>query len=471
MKPNIAKILLLCSSIGSCVITEESPETEFEVFIQQEDFPDHELRVREVKDLNVDNVTQYSGYLDVKNKQDHLFYWFFESRNDPKNDPTVFWINGGPGCSSLEGFFFENGPSSINSNLNVSHNPHSWNNKANVVLVDQPINSGFSYSSHSVSTRVSDAKDMAVFLELFFRKFPSYSKNGFHISGESYAGHYIPVLASEVLQTSSAVRSFNLTSVLIGNGLVDPLIQYRYYQPMACGQGGHNAVLSSSACSAMEQSIDSCIDSIQKCYDRPNERGACKLASLQCQQSQIGPYQQYGLNFYDVRTRCESGINGLCYRSLDNIKSFLNQNHVKKSLGVDLQVNYDLCSDQINRQFNLNGDWIQPIQKHVTNLLDTKLPVLIYAGDKDYICNWLGIQAWTRELPWDGHAEFQNTKPKIWNTNSGKSGEITNYEHFTFLRLYNAGHLVSYDQPANTLSMFNSWISGDHNFSESNQEL
>jgi carboxypeptidase C (cathepsin A) len=58
---------------------------------------------------------QYSGYLNVSST--HLHYWLVESENDPANAPTVLWFNGGPGCSSLDGFIYEHGPFVVSSDF------------------------------------------------------------------------------------------------------------------------------------------------------------------------------------------------------------------------------------------------------------------------------------------------------------------------------------------------------------------
>jgi len=113
---------------------------------------------------------------------------FFESRNDPKNDPVVLWLNGGPGCSSLTGLFMELGPASIDKNIKVVHNPASWNSNASVIFLDQPVNVGYSYSDSPVSTTQAAGKDVYAFLTMFFDKFPEYASQDFHITGESYAG-------------------------------------------------------------------------------------------------------------------------------------------------------------------------------------------------------------------------------------------------------------------------------------------
>merc|ERR1712093_319808 len=251
----------------------------------------YKLRVKSVdpSSLGVDTVKQYSGYLDDNENDKHLFYWFFESRNDPKNDPVVLWLNGGPGCSSLTGLFMELGPSSINKDGSVKYNPSSWNANASVIFLDQPVNVDYSYSGSSVTNTVAAGKDVYALLTLFFKQFPEYATQPFHISGESYAGHYIPVFASEIL--SHKKRNINLQSILIGNGLTDGLTQYPEYRPMACGEGGSPAVLDEGECQAMENALPRCQSMIQACYDSESV-WSCVPASIYCNNAMIGPYQK-----------------------------------------------------------------------------------------------------------------------------------------------------------------------------------
>jgi cathepsin A (carboxypeptidase C) len=191
------------------------------------------LRIKDPKVLGVDKVKQYSGYLDVEDDK-HFFFWFFESRGNPETDPVVLWLNGGPGCSSLTGLFMELGPSSVANNATTVDNPYSWNSNASIIFLDQPVNVGYSYSDNGVSNTQAAGKDVYAFLTMFFDKFPEYAKQDFHIAGESYAGHYIPQFAKEILDHKKT--NINLKSIAIGNGLTDGLTQYNYYRPMACGK-------------------------------------------------------------------------------------------------------------------------------------------------------------------------------------------------------------------------------------------
>jgi cathepsin A (carboxypeptidase C) len=107
---------------------------------------------------------------------------------------------------------------------------------------------------------------------------------------------------------------------------------------------------------------------------------------------------------------------------------------------------------------------MKPYHKNVIDLLEKELPVLIYAGDKDFICNWLGNQAWTNELLWSGKDDFNEAKTKKMFLDDGKThiGDVKNFDYFTFARMFEAGHMVPYDQPEASMSMLNRWLAGDY---------
>ncbi|CAO3671085.1 unnamed protein product [Rhizopus stolonifer] len=421
------------------------------------------------------NVKQVSGYLDVDDDK-HFFFWFFESRDKPKQDPLVLWLNGGPGCSSLTGLFMELGPCTVNmEGTDTVLNKYSWNEKANVIFLDQPLNVGYSHGKGGATNTNAAAKDVYAFLQLFFKQFPQYADLDFHVSGESYAGHYIPAIGGainrnnkgnfnslELFQSKETLSQINLKSLLIGNGLTDPLIQYEYYSKMAC-ENSYGPVLSKTACRAMEAQYPACKRLIENCYESQNVF-SCLPAAMKCNKDQIQPYQQTGMNPYDVREKCKGG--SLCYEILESVQKYLNIPEVKDAIGAETD-KYESCNMQINFRFQMAGDWMRPYVREVPELLEDDIRILIYAGDADFICNWMGNKAWTLELPWSGHEEFSSANDTEWYSEKlGKqAGELRKTEdgRFAFLRVFGAGHMVPYDQPESGLDMLQQWVRGELN--------
>jgi cathepsin A (carboxypeptidase C) len=93
-------------------------------------------------------------------------------------------------------------------------------------------------------------------------------------------------------------------------------------------------------------------------------------------------------------------------------------------------------------------------------LLEDGIRVLVYAGDADFICNYLGNSAWTLALEWKDAARFNAAKMRPWILDGSEvhAGDYRTYGNFTFLRNFEAGHMVPYDQPAASLDFFNRWI-------------
>lgn len=102
-------------------------------------------------------VNQYSGYVETGEDM-HMWFWFFESRNNPQTDPLAAWFNGGPGCSSMQSVFRANGPCGFfNGSSEPSLNEFSWNKVANMLYIDQPIGVGFSYGDNVVNSTFTAA--------------------------------------------------------------------------------------------------------------------------------------------------------------------------------------------------------------------------------------------------------------------------------------------------------------------------
>ncbi|KAL9557438.1 hypothetical protein MBANPS3_001378 [Mucor bainieri] len=138
------------------------------------EFPDYSLRYTH-PNLCDTGTKQTSGYFELPNGK-NFFFWFFESNADPSHDPTMLWINGGPGCSSMMGLFMGIGPCHVNKKGDGALlNSQSWNQVANIIYLDQPVNSGYSYQENTTAPHIDDsnaaAQDVYVFLQLFFKEF------------------------------------------------------------------------------------------------------------------------------------------------------------------------------------------------------------------------------------------------------------------------------------------------------------
>jgi cathepsin A (carboxypeptidase C) len=173
------------------------------------------------------NETWYSGLVTVNDKGGDMFYWWFESRNDTANDPLVLWLTGGPGCSSEIALFIENGPYKfLDDNKTMVGNPYSWNSNANLLYVDQPIGTGFSNPNGSRLDRHEEqiADHMFTFMSRFLEKYPQLQGKDFYITGESYAGHFVPAITHAFVFKYKDQLKLNVKGMGIGNGLVDPYL-------------------------------------------------------------------------------------------------------------------------------------------------------------------------------------------------------------------------------------------------------
>ena len=440
-----------------------------------------------------DTVRQHAGYFNVTTSTKRYFYWFFESRSAPTVDPLVLWMTGGPGCSSGIALFNENGPCSVEaSGMSTRKNPFSWNSNASLLFIDQPAGTGFSYGNEDTDYDHNErqvSEDMYNFLQAFYQAHPEYKPNPFFVFGESYGGHFVPATAGAILAGNGKADKFEipLTGVGVGNGLTAPEIQYGYYGVYA-GESPVGPLVPTAVSLAMRASSEICVREIAACQKTPDYvqsaalldaiaqynvsganayaavsallgdqglsptgDGACDAAFIFCALSQVTPVQSTGLNLYDVRQQCKHPP--LCY-DFGLTTEFLNLAHTQAQLGVHRE--WSSCNMQVNAKFR--ADWMHSFKAAIPDLLDADIRVLVYAGEMDYICNYMGNKAWTLALDWTGKAKFNEAGDHKWLVKGKEAGLARSAQGFTFLQVHDAGHMVPLDQPANSLAMVRAFL-------------
>lgn len=484
----LSKAALLCGLVICVSVAHAS------ALSRDDTYPDEENPIRTAEDDEIKNLPglndpinfrQYSGYLKADDKErtkKFLHYWFVESQNDPAKDPVLLWLNGGPGCSSMAGLFNELGPFRVNEDgKTLKLNDFSWNKMANVLFIESPSAVGFSYSKSLVNVYTDDgtAKENHMALRSFMKKFPQYKNNGLYLSGESYAGVYLPTLG--VL--ADADPELNLKGIAIGNGyldvsrLSDSLVFFAY----------HHGLVGKTTWDKISKEC---------CNGAPPARESCTLSGKQTSWScgfavgEVMAVLNKGLNPYNIYGRCESPPTAqhskreLVHRALRNhtltmalgsdaakpfhvfdsrrivgeeppcsddhlLISYLNNEDVRKALHIPKSKGaWDICSllAYIVNYPSKKGGLTPQMQRLIES--KRKLTMFVYNGDVDSVCNFLGDEWFVDELGRKLIADYQP-----WKVNNQIAGWVKHYDGITFATIRGAGHMVPTDRPQEALEM------------------
>jgi len=270
---------------------------------------------------------------------------------------------------------------------------------------------------------------MYEFLQLFFAKFPQFVKLPFFIVGESYGGHYVPALSAYILkmnQQGQGQFKINQIGLGIGDGWISPLIQYGSYGPYALLEG----LINSYTAQQMNVTYGQCAAAIES-QQWDEARYIC--SGLMGTVIQDNP----GINYYDIRKQC---VGSLCY-DFSKITNFLNEQNVQQALGVS-RTWYD-CTDSVNERFGVDTE--ESFRFDIPTTLAAGYRVLIYSGDKDLICNYVGGMSLVNSMRWPGQRAWQAATNVTWHVTGQVAGWAKTANSLTWLQVHNAGHMVPMD--------------------------
>ncbi|KAF4669806.1 hypothetical protein FOZ61_003012 [Perkinsus olseni] len=273
-------------------------------------------------------------------------------------------------------------------------------------------------------------------IDQFFRLRPEYNTRIF-LAGGSYAGHFIPPLAAKLKQRGSVVR---LQGILLGNPSIAPEIQWRSFPKVLL----ENGIVSREEFELLEKQAENCAslahmcDLVRKALDANETVDPCLLENFErnCR-------SMYG----DVVVNRELPAVGL-FDEISFIVTIWIRNTLGKMTpwngGCDIPCRYDHL---------------------LPDLLDGGMRVLVYAGDRDLMCNWMGNQAWMEELDWRGADGFRRARPVEYKFAGGRLiGELRSFAlpdtggQLIALKVYGAGHTVARDAPAEALKMLDDFL-------------
>lgn len=184
------------------------------------------------------NLTSYAGFFTVDvEKGSNMFFWLFPALNGDEKAPVLVWLQGGPGASSMFSLFHEIGPYELSKNgsnhgeIRLGRRELSWNNRYALLFIDNPVGTGFSFTDSPdgyAKTEEDVAANLLTVLSQFYLVFPSKAKVPLYLTGESYAGHYIPALGNAIYKHNAALAPGNpgyipLVGLAIGDGWIDPV--------------------------------------------------------------------------------------------------------------------------------------------------------------------------------------------------------------------------------------------------------
>ncbi|XP_071921662.1 serine carboxypeptidase-like 20 isoform X1 [Coffea arabica] len=446
----------------------------------------------------------YSGYVTIDSATPkHLFYYFVDSERNPLKDPLVLWLNGGPGCSSFDGFIYEHGPFNFEApkkqgELPILHpNPSSWSKVSNIIYLDSPSGVGFSYPNLPTGD-LQTASDTHAFLLKWLEQYPEFQANPFYISGESYAGIYVPTLASEVDKgiKGGIKPKINFKGYMVGNGVCESKFDgNNAYVPFVHGMGliSESVFKATEAnckgdydsedlpCQAIISHIDGLVsglniyDILEPCYhnNKIPETTSTDNTSLPKSFQELGKTDKplpvrkrmFG-RAWPYRAPVRDGIvpswpqltqslhaRGVSVPCTDDevATAWLNNEAVRKAIHASPESgSWGICN---GLSYNHDAGSMLPYHK---NLTSAGYPALIYSGDHDLCIPFTGTQAWTASL---GYEVVDQWRP--WLSNDQVAGYLQEYAHnLTFLTVKGSGHTVPEYKPRESSDFYSRWLQG-----------
>ncbi|UZJ57382.1 hypothetical protein CBS101457_006702 [Exobasidium rhododendri] len=421
----------------------------------------------------------YAGLLPITAAQDEsreFFFWWYPSESHVGSDDLVIWLNGGPGCSSLEGLLQENGPILFPFNSTaVVRNPYSWTKLSNVLWVEQPVGVGLGKGSPDVHNEIEVGKQFYGFLVEFMKTFPQLRNKKLYITGESYAGKYIPYIADEILthhtkaeNTKNGLNYYGISindPSFINDGFSEELPAVEFAEHYQKTLGLNNSFIASLRKTAKANGVDNFVAKnlvyppkgpifLPEQYDADNYD---PFDAIYTAAQAVNPcFNVYNINpiykcpsIYDPLGFPPDAINPSATNIVNNITGF------KEYIHADPSTIWYECT---NYQVFVKGEDSSPAPADagvLSRLIDNSPSgrVIVQHGLLDFILIANGSALGIQNITFGGLQGFQKKPSQELIVKGERKGLVHTERGLTFYEARGSGHMIPQDQPASAFKM------------------
>jgi serine carboxypeptidase-like clade 1 len=413
-----------------------------------------------------------TGYVEVDETHGaELFYYFIQSERSPQEDPLILWITGGPGCSALSGLLFEIGPLKFDVAGYTEGFPRlvyfedSWTQVSNVIFLDAPVGTGFSYAREEQGLNVSltgTGRQLRIFLQKWLAQHPEFASNPLYIGGDSYSGYTVPVTALEIANHPEG--GLNLKGYLVGNAATDDKYDTGGKVPFMHGMGLISDELYDAAQGSCMGDFVSpptnaqCANALQEISQATWAINPVHILEPMCGLAMRPPTTTSNVlarrsarmlvqeqDMLRLPVECRDNGYRLSYIWADDAE-------VRETLGIrEGSIGaWSRCTTLMHFRHDLRST----IPYH-RNLTQRGYRGLVYNGDHDMDMTFVGTQAWIRTL---GYPVVEPWRP--WYANRQVAGFTTEYAYnLTFATVKGGGHTAPEYRPKECLAMLDRWTS------------
>ncbi|TKY46572.1 Serine carboxypeptidase 18 [Spatholobus suberectus] len=408
-----------------------------------------------------------TGYIGVgEGGKVQIFYLFVESQRNPFIDPLLLWFVGGPGCSALSAFFFENGPLVMNDNYSgnlpkLELNPYAWTHTLNMMYIDMPVGTGFSYSQTQEGYYSSDTlwvEHTYELLQKWFIDHPKFSSNPFYIGGGSYSGITTGPLVQKVYEGYIA-RRVPLINIK-GYVLASPSVDVYQNQNMKVLYAYYRTLIPEALYKTMKENCNGNYVNI----DPKNTK---------C----VSDYEAYSelVRYINDQQIMEPlcittpGVNGEILQEVQDpptfwcrsyyhilVDTWANDEDVRKALHVREGTKEEFL--RCNRTLAYTTTLLSTVE-YYRNLTNANLEALVYCADLDMSIPHLGTQYWINSFNMSIRDKW-----RAWFVDGQVAGytEIYNMKedhYLTYVIVKGAGHVAQTFKPKEVYHLINRWFS------------